>query len=201
MLGKTNVKIKPNKRVQYVEYIESTGTQWIDTGFKPKYNTRMILEVSDVDDSSTVALFGCRNQELNTASEQYGVLILSTTSQLRSDYFGTNTVMTVLDKTIKTIFDKDKNVFSAYGKTINNDEKTIGESTYNAYLFCYNNIGTASYFSKYKLYGCKIYDDGILVRDFKPVKDGAGVYCLYDEVEKRYYYNQGTGEFLGGVAV
>ena len=34
MVGKTNVKVKPNEKIKidYVEYIQSTGTQYIDTG-------------------------------------------------------------------------------------------------------------------------------------------------------------------------
>ena len=52
-----------------------------------------------------------------------------------------------------------------------------------------------------KIHSFKMYKGDVLVRDFRPVKDGAGVYCLYDEVEKRYYYNQGTGSFIGGASI
>lgn len=44
----------------------------------------------------------------------------------------------------------------------------------------------------------KIYDNNDLVRDFIPVLDNNGIACLFDKVENKYYYNQGTGEFLYG---
>ncbi len=44
----------------------------------------------------------------------------------------------------------------------------------------------------------KIYSNNKLVRDFIPVLDEDNKPCLYDKVEKKYYYNQGTGEFLYG---
>ncbi len=46
-----------------------------------------------------------------------------------------------------------------------------------------------------RIYYCKIYDDGVLVRDFIPVLDKEGTPSMYDKVEKKFYYNQGTGEF------
>ena len=51
--------------------------------------------------------------------------------------------------------------------------------------------------SRAKFYSIKIYDKEtqILVRDFIPVLDKEGTPCLYDKVEKKFYYNQGTGEF------
>ena len=49
-----------------------------------------------------------------------------------------------------------------------------------------------------KIYYCQIYDNGTLVRDFWPCYDPDGVACLYDKVEKKYYYNAGTGAFTAG---
>ena len=54
---------------------------------------------------------------------------------------------------------------------------------------------------KTKLYHCKIWNNGALERDFIPCKDPNGVVCLYDKVEGKYYYNQGTGDFTAGPEV
>ena len=42
----------------------------------------------------------------------------------------------------------------------------------------------------------KIYEGDTLVRDYIPVIDSSGRPCLYDKVEDKFYYNEGTGEFL-----
>ena len=49
-----------------------------------------------------------------------------------------------------------------------------------------------------KLYSAQIYDHNILVRDFIPVIDGNDVPCLYDRVEKKFYYNTRNGQFVAG---
>ena len=49
MLGKTNVKVKPNKKVNYVEYIESTGTQYIDTGIPASIDLKVVADITPLD--------------------------------------------------------------------------------------------------------------------------------------------------------
>lgn len=46
---------------QAVEYIESTGTQHIDTKVKPNNNTRVLMQYSVNSTPGTLALFGSRD--------------------------------------------------------------------------------------------------------------------------------------------
>lgn len=86
--------------------------------------------------------------------------------------------------------------------TINDDtgatnlvsRKTISTSVdtkQNLYLFARNNNGTPNAFSASRLYGLKIWQNGALVRDFKPCLKN-GVAGLYDDVSKRIFYSLGT---------
>ena len=178
-------------------YIQSSGTQWIDTGFKPKWNSRIVIDSSGIQSIGSTALFGCRNTASATDSESFGVLIPGTTSQLRSDYFGKNATLTQPDKTPRTILDMNKNVFTAFGLTATNTAVSSGQSEINLFLFCYNNVGTANYFSTYIMYSCKIYDDDTLVRDFVPCINASGEVGLFDMVNRQFYGNAGTGTFTG----
>ena len=64
------------------------------------------------------------------------------------------------------------------------------------YLFGVNTSGsTNNQLGSLRIYSCKIYDNGTLVRDFKPYYDSNGVACLFDAVSGTYYYNAGTGVF------
>lgn len=80
-------------------------------------------------------------------------------------------------------------------------------TTYNTglpmYIFGSNYGGTFDFKAKAKLYWMKIYENDVLVRDMWPCYDPDGVLCLYDKVEKKYYYNAGSGEFTteGGEVV
>lgn len=208
MLGKTNVKVKPNKKVEYVEYIESTGTQYIDTGIVPNDNITVEIKTSTKLDSNnfngffggelssaanTQGIFVLRYGDMDGSiycSFQYGIYIITPT---KISSYVTSDVPVTLKFGKAGLFIDDTQVISAFSNTL------LG-ATYNMFLCAINTDGSARGYYAGKIYYCKIYDGDTLIRDFKPAKDGAGVYCLYETVEKRYYYNQGTGEFVGGVA-
>ena len=46
-----------------------------------------------------------------------------------------------------------------------------------------------------RIYYCKFYESGTLVRNFVPVLDKSGVPCLYDTVTRTFKYNAGSGTF------
>lgn len=59
------------------------------------------------------------------------------------------------------------------------------------YVFARNNNGAPDAYSASRLYFLKIWQDGALVRDFRPCLKN-GVAGLYDEVSKRIFYSLGT---------
>ena len=64
-------------------------------------------------------------------------------------------------------------------------------------LFAVNRTDTPNEYSKSKIYYCKIYNNGILVRDFVPCIKDDGEVGLYDLIGKQFYGNAGTGVFTG----
>jgi hypothetical protein len=79
-----------------VEYIESSGTQYIDTDFKPKYNSRVVMDVSDVSSDGWSALFGARDTASASATNMF-VFANTTDITFVTDYFGTRQTFTVSD--------------------------------------------------------------------------------------------------------
>ena len=196
MIGKTNVKVKPNKKVQYVEYIESTGTQYIDTGIKPTQNTR--VEIKFFQTEADKFVYGSRTSAkvYDTDKHCYNH---SSTTEIYPQFFSFSSSVSV-SYPFNTIYTlkNGKEGFYLNDTLLQTYTYLNFSSTFNMYLFGLNqNDSLEARAFVGKIYYCKIYDNGVLIRDFRPCKDGAGVYCLYDEVEKRYYYNQGTGEFIG----
>lgn len=47
-----------------------------------------------------------------------------------------------------------------------------------------------------RLYYFKIISNGVLVKDFIPVLDLEDIPCLYDKVNRRNHYNNGSGAFI-----
>jgi hypothetical protein len=66
------------------------------------------------------------------------------------------------------------------------------------YLFARNDGSGVDRFAKQRTYSSKIYDDGILVRDFVPAKNSNNVVGMYDIVSGTFFTNAGTGEFVAG---
>ena len=55
-----------------------------------------------------------------------------------------------------------------------------------------------AYLSSERIYYAKYWKNNVLVRDFIPVLDANGTPCMFDKVEGKFYYNQGTGNFIAG---
>lgn len=183
-----------------VEYIQSSGTQYIDTGFKPKYDSRVVMDVSDLS-STTGLLYGARNTNSSTDSKQF-LFYLSSATSVRADYFGTNATLTISDRTARTTIDQNANVTKAFGGTMTNNAVSSGEGSYSIYLFTVNNAGSPHQSSaNYRLYSCRIYDAGTLVRDFVPCVNASGVAGLYDMTNGVFYQNAGSGTFATGAEV
>ena len=176
-----------------VQYIQSSGTQWINTGFKPNQNTRAALTVDAKPSTAAAWLFGARN---GNTDRTFG--LLSFNSQYRSDYNNSTEEYSTVTPSGKFTVDKDKNVTKFNGTIGVTARSGVFQCTYPLFLFANNNAGTAAGFGSFKLYVCQLYDNGNLIRDFVPCIDPAGAVGLYDLVGGKFYGNAGTGVFLAG---
>ena len=68
-------------------------------------------------------------------------------------------------------------------------------------MFGVNEGGVNSYLCSMRLYSCKIYDNGTLVRNLIPAKDSSGTIGLYDTVNSAFYGNSGNGAFTAGAEI
>lgn len=178
-----------------VEYIESSGAQYIDTGFKPSNNSRVVMDIQ-ASGFNNRWLFGSRT---SSTSASFAVGLMST-STVHSEYGSANTTATVSKATERTTVDKNKNVCLFGSVAVTNTAATFS-GTYPIYLLSLNNGGTAA--SKGfvgKLYSCQIYNNGTLVRDYVPCKNSAGTAGLYDLANGSFYTNAGSGTFAVGSA-
>jgi hypothetical protein len=179
---------------KYVEYIQSSGTQYFDTGYKPNQNTRVVCKFKNTitSGSNYYKIFGT-----NATSKTDGFnLWCQGVTTWYSDYLGGDE-LTITTTDGNADIDKNKNV-----TTINNITVTHATGSFS----CDNNLlilEIPTYTSKYyrgtgQLYYFKIYDNETLIHNYYPALDEDGVACLYDEVSKEYLYNSGSGTFTAG---
>ncbi len=182
-------------------YIQSTGTQYIDTGIKPNQDTRVVCKAKAPTNSGSNFLFGGRTS-ISANKFSFGS---------SGDYYyvgygnGTNVKTSKVSKFSGIMFiDADKQNWTLVADSV---IETITGGTYSSFtspvnlvLFACNTNGTLAYGSD-TIYSCKIYDNGTLIRDFVPCKTADDEVGLYDLVNDVFYANKGTGEFVGGELV
>ena len=186
------------KKYTPVKYLESTGTQYIDTNYKPNGNTIIELKYqTPTQNTIQQGISGARDRGNNRFSLFTGTVKngfqadYATTGSL--SYYNDN-ILGVDGTAINVI--KMSNSFTINNNDIKKISKEIFQNSQNMYLFANNNNGIAQLPMKGYIWYFKIYEGDTLVRDYIPVIDSSGRPCLYDKVEDKFYYNEGTGEFL-----
>lgn len=201
--GNSVQQILPDE-YQQLEYIESTGTQCIDTGVIGKSGVKMIANIN-VSVIPTIAspFCGCfgNNQRcylfMVHPEEQIGMAYVETTY--------TEYTLNVDKKyKIETDFTLNQQCLKVDDETILSSNNSVQLNTgNNIFIFGYNHNALGGIDTRYpvsfKLYDFKLYDNETLIRDFIPCyRKSDNEIGLYDLVENMFYTNAGTGEFVKG---
>lgn len=179
-----------------LRYIQSSGTQYINTGFNPNQNTRVTISFEPTVSVAWRGAFGARN---GTNIAEYAI-DFSDATKIRSMYGTEGMEVTVPSMTSRFEVDKNKNTCTINGTVLTHTAQTF-QATCPMHLFSKNTTGTAWGVLAMKLYSCQIYDNGTLIRDFVPAKNSGGTVGLYDTVNGVFYTNAGNGTFTAGPSV
>lgn len=160
-------KIYTEDDITKLEYVESTGAQYVDTEFKHNQNTRTVMDVQATSMTENVWLFEGRG---TGGVDAKGVFFYYSSSKLWTCDYGTASSrlsFSGISATDRLHIDYNKNVCTINGQSVTHTASTF-QSTYNLCLLADNNAGTVKSFAKAKLYSCQIYDNGTPVRDYYP---------------------------------
>lgn len=192
-----------------LQYLECTGTQWIDTGFKLNQNSRVVIDFKitkyQTSWSDAAVPFGARYAWANNqfiiffpANRQSGVFRCYGNQSLSIEIYN------ILNNQVHIDANKSNWTITIHGNTYTN---TFNSQTFqnqgNCYLFkgnFYNEFSNTNGIavddnSHKRIYSCDIYDNGIQVRKFRPYLN-AGEPGMLDEINNVWYSNNGTGDFL-----
>ena len=178
----------PDDYIQ-LEYIQSNGNQWIDTGIKGE--TRWVgcaQSVQNTTKSQTLLI----TQGGGNVGTFYGSVSNGNKWTLKGSPYSTN-----YDITSKQNFDI---LFKTTGPS-----GTIGDTSVNITTSCTLSTNwiiscerTTTYPYIGKIWPLKAYQQGLLVRNYIPSKRKSdNVIGLYDMVSRRFFTNSGTGSFTG----
>lgn len=198
--------INPDHYDTEIEYLEGTGTQWIDTNISGNtYINSLEIEVKFLfvnKQSKETCVIGAKN----LPRENIGfTLYTNSSNQINSWVVSGSTVpigqLSIGDTyVIKVTFNKPQNrihVFNGITSSNNGNNNYTGNGIIT--LFMDNVNGTQTYAApgKIKLYYCKVKSDNTLLIDAIPVRIGQVGY-MYNKVSGKLFGNKGTGNFVLG---
>ena len=188
----------------FLEYIQSTGTQWINSGVKDS-NPNLTIEVtfSDIGGSGYRYILGCwEGDSINNT-----VVYINQNGDIGAwvnHPYTDDAMVKGIDLTAKHTVRVDNTGYYLDGELVYNSfpsgiQRTGGD----LYIFKRNGAGgtapqaTSIYAKMYRL---TITDGSTPVRDYVPAKKNDEV-GLYDLVNHVFYGNDGTGNFIAGPAI
>ena len=176
-----------------LEYIQSSGTQYINTGFKPNNNTRVVMDLLYTGNESISNEFGAWNSSNNAS-----FICLTTGKNNLYPFYGNTSKQVLANRTARHTVDMDKNVVKMNGTTMITFNQMSFQCIYPMFLCCFNNAGATENMTSMRIYSCQIHDNGTLIRNYIPAKLSDGTVGLYDKLNGLLYINSGTGTFEAG---
>ena len=168
-----------------LEFIESTGTQWIKTGIK---QARF---------EHDIAFSNTTNRDLMGNSAAGGQYWGANTNKTHYEFSGANISLNPTIRRIVTYNNINSKAISLSADGITHINARTYSNIPNEFTILA--ISGTQYVCNAKLYGFKTYDESDnLIADYIPALDNQGRPCMYDTVSKQPKYSDGTGEFLYG---
>lgn len=184
-----------------IRYLESTGTQYIDTGIVPTGATkvRCVFSLDNLNNFSPV--FWSRG---SSSTDKAFCFEGENKGQARWDYgnYGPLQVANALVAGQRYTVEVNSGTLSVAESTLQRTEQTFtGAGSIILFNFCNYVNGERQMLSAarqpVRIYGFTIYDGTTLVRSFVPVRVGTVGY-LFDRVSGQLFGNAGTGDFVLG---
>ena len=171
-----------------VDFLEGTGTQWVESNAYLSKLHDIDLEVADLLGTQA---WGREDGGfcLSMGMQSYGIRFIYANGGYKE--------VRLTQLSGRTLIQKRGNVFSMNGVSATADfsESTM-VSTKPVRIFSYQ--GKAPYIAKGKWYKQVVYLNGEMVQDVRMALDVSGVPCMHDAVSGENFYNSGSGVFIAG---
>ena len=176
-----------------LEYIQSSGTQWIKTGVIPTINTRYYAEFEIVSIDGSKGIIGVVDNNCciwYDKTSLYGAFTIGYTVYARES----------VSNGKKYVCELKNGSFVVNGVTYSIPPVSSWDNQKEAFIFDLNYNGSYGK-SSIKAYRCIIYDGAAKIRDYVPAKNSSGTIGLFDIVNDVFYTNSGTGTFTAGAEI
>ena len=197
-----NIEIKQSRLplgYKELEYIESTGTQYIDTNVLGKNNILVDSNLSIEGYTSYDTLIGAIDS--SGSKRIYAMIGYNEKLALgiNDQYYVENKLSNNQKNHLIYIFQNNNSKIILNGEDIIQDTTQIIPTLDRTfYMFANHWQSGIGGYSKIKLYDLKIFDDYDLICDFIPCKNQQGEIGMFDTISCTFFENKGTGDFIAG---
>ena len=190
-----------------LEYIECTGTQYIDTGIVANSDTTSFELDYNLLAKSNTYYYGVIGARVNSNDGRLYATTISNKPGADSywgrgsvDYlFNVKNSATLVGDNIITYNRVASKTYYINSTSIINITESFSTGTtlslgaihrQNDNSYIYPAVGL-------RIKRFKLWENGELVLDLVPAKDTSNVICMFDLISRKYFYNAGTGVFTG----
>lgn len=210
------------KGYQKLDYIESTGTQYIDTGYCwTSEVTKIYMDANVISNSANQSLFG--NEEPFSEGRYFSIVPHGSNGSY-GYYVGSNAPLRsgIATCTVGMRFNMECTTDANKLFTLKVNDVVKTTATYSGtvmaytnttstaadrgriYIFCNHNsssggVGPIQNVGGMRLYSFKMYNNGKIVRDFVPCKNSSGTVGLFDMVYQTFYSSPDGTAFKAGL--
>lgn len=181
-----------------IEYLQANGGQYVDTLYNPGPTTEFDLDVylsnegttsgaiwSTVDDTYT---FSCNQGGDNATNIYYWSPLPYANDNSRIRMLSGVTLNQRINLGMKLV---DGVRYGYYGDRLSPALLDL-EATLSGTIILFASTSGAKWSTDARIYGITIKEDGEIVRHFVPAINNAGIPCLYEEIEGKYYLSLGA---------
>ena len=191
--------------IKRIEYLEMGRGPVVDTGYIPSNKTRILAKFQPTSVENNYAnFFGIFPNGSHGSNQSYEFFVWGKTYT----YVWSGSKFTVSSAAPNDVIvlDWNRNVLNITKNGVTRTNTfTVKTFTapYSLPIFALRSSDAFPEGGSFqgKFYYFQIYDNDVLVRDYIPVLDGNGTPCMYDKVEKKFYYNAGTEQFVAGPVI
>lgn len=160
----------------YFSGVSNDGKYYIDTGYKPNQNTK--IEIVYLSNESTGAICAC---DVSWGNQGYGLW------QHAVEFGKDTTTFGAIQGSIITVI-CENGVFTRNGSVIASFSSNTFQSPQSLYLFALNRNNVVNeLINNATIYSCKMWENGVPVRNFIPCLNGNKQLGMYDSVNKKFY--------------
>ena len=187
---------------QKVEFLESSGTQYIDTDIVPQGDTRMFIDAGQISGNEPInTLVGCRNTIAGRNSDFHVYVLKSNPGKIGLYPYVTTPLQDLPTGQFTAAFTGNTIEIDGAFKRSYTPVQDAVETNIPVRIFAMNyGNGTKSQFSIFKLYRFSLSSPTATLLNFVPALDKDGTPCMFDMVTKKSFYNANTGRFRIGIA-